>query len=160
MTAEMECEQVKELAPELALCIAAGEERDAALRHLTGCAGCRRLVAELSSVGDELLLLAPARSRPSGSSPASWGRSPRRRRLQPLAPRWRWVAVAAAVVLAAALGAGSVFLATAGDRRFADGYQAVLRQGQGSFLAAAPLQAAQRRVGTVYGYQGIRRGSW
>jgi hypothetical protein len=58
------------------------------------------------------------------------------------------------VVLAAALGGGSVFLATAGDRRLADGYQAVLSQGQGSFFAAAPLQGAQGRVGTVFGYQG------
>jgi hypothetical protein len=47
-----------------------------------------------------------------------------------------------------------VFLATAGDRRLADGYQAVLRQGQGSFFAAAPLQGPQGRVGTVFGYQG------
>jgi hypothetical protein len=47
-----------------------------------------------------------------------------------------------------------VFLATAGDRRLADGYQAVLRQGQGSFFAAAPLQGSQGRVGTVFGYQG------
>lgn len=68
---------------------------------------------------------------------------------------WRWVATAAAaVVLAAALGAGSVFLATAGDRRLAASYQAVLSQGQGSFFAAAPLQGAWGRVGTVFGCQG------
>jgi hypothetical protein len=30
----------------------------------------------------------------------------------------------------------------------------VLRQGQGSFFAAAPLQGSQGRVGTVFGYQG------
>jgi Putative zinc-finger len=158
MTAEMECEQVRELAPELALGIAEGEERDAALRHLTGCAGCRRLVAELSSVGDELLLLlAPAQKPPPGFESrvlAAVAEPPRRRRLQPLAGRRRWLAVAAAVVLAAALGGGSVVLATAGDRRLADGYRAVLRQGQGSFFAAAPLGGSQGRVGTVFGYQG------
>jgi len=66
MTAEMGCEQVRELAPELALGIAEGEERDAALRHLTGCSGCRQLVSELSSVGDELLQLAPAHDPPAG----------------------------------------------------------------------------------------------
>jgi hypothetical protein len=39
MTAELGCEQVRELAPELALSIAEGEERDAALRDLSGCRG-------------------------------------------------------------------------------------------------------------------------
>jgi Putative zinc-finger len=157
MNAEMGCEQVRELAPEVALGIAEGEERDAALRHLAGCAGCRQLVSELSSVGDELLLLAPAKEPPPGFESRVLGRidqPPRRRWLQAFAPRWRLVAVAATLVLAVALGGGSVFLATAGDRRLADGYQAVLRQGQGSFFAAAPLQGSQGRVGTVFGYQG------
>src|ERR671930_539101 len=119
MNAEMGCDQVRELAPELALGIAEGEERAAALRHLGSCTGCRRLVSELSSVGDELLLLAPAKEPPPGFESGVLGRldqPPRRRRLQLLAPRWRWVAVAAAVVLAAALGGGSVLLATADDR--------------------------------------------
>jgi hypothetical protein len=159
MTAEMGCEQVRELAPELALGIATGEERDAALRHLSGCAGCRQLVAELSSIGDELLpLVVPAQEPPPGFESRVLGRlaePPRRRRAQPLTRRWRWVATAAAaVVLAAALGGGSVLLATAGDRRLADGYQAVLNQGQGAFFAAAPLQGTQGRAGTVFGYQG------
>jgi hypothetical protein len=47
-----------------------------------------------------------------------------------------------------------MFLATAGDRRLAASYQAVLSQGQGSFFAAAPLKGARGRVGTVFGYQG------
>ena len=161
MNAEMGCEQVRELAPELALGIAEAKERDAALRHLTGCSGCRQLVAELSSVGDELLRLAPAKEPPVGFESRVLARltePPRRRRLRPLAPPRRWVAVAAAVVLAAALAGGSVFQATAGDRRLADGYQAVLRQGQGSFFAAAPLRGSQGRAGTVFGYQG--RPSW
>jgi Putative zinc-finger len=158
MTGEMGCEQVRDLAPELALGIAEGEERDAALRHLGGCAGCRRLVSELSSVGDELLQLAPAHDPPAGFESrvlAAVAEPPRRRRSQPLAHRWRWVATAAAaVVLAAALGAGSVLLATADDRRVAAAYQAVLTQGQGAYFLAAPLQGTQGRVGTVFGYQG------
>jgi hypothetical protein len=157
MNAEMGCEQVRELAPEVALGIAEGQQRDAALRHLSGCAGCRRLVSELSSVGDELLLLAPVKEPPPGFESRVLGRvdqPPSRRWLRPLAPRWRVVAVAAALVLAVALGGGSVLLATAGDRQLADGYQAVLRQGQGSFFAAAPLQGSQGRAGIVFGYQG------
>jgi hypothetical protein len=162
MTSEMGCEQVRELAPELALDIAEGEERDAALRHLDGCSGCHRLVSELSSVGDELLQLAPAHDPPAGFESRVLARvtePPRLGRRRPLAHRWRWVAAAAAAaVLAAALGAGSVTLATAGDRRLAASYQAVLSQGQGSYFLAAPLQGTRGRVGTVFGYQG--KPSW
>jgi hypothetical protein len=157
MTGEMGCGQLRDLAPELALGVAEGEERDAALRHLSGCAACRQLVSELSSVGDELLQLAPAHDPPAGFESrvlAAVTEPPRRGRRQLLAHRWRWVATAAAVVLVAALGAGSVFLATAGDRRLAAGYQAVLSQGQGAYFLAAPLQGTQGRVGTVFGYQG------
>jgi hypothetical protein len=212
MTAEMGCDQVRELASELALGIAAGEERDRALRHLSGCPGCRRLVAELSSVGDELLLLAPRRQPPpefesrvladlgqlaSSASPGPAASPPAQdssaarvapgsqsaaaapvppdssaARVPPvplarpvprprpawLAGRRRWLVAAVAAVLAASLGAGTVVLATADDRRLADSYRSVLGAGQGSFFAAAPLRGPRGRAGTVFGYQG--RPSW
>lgn len=162
MTNEMGCEQVRELAPEVALGISAGDERGAALRHLAGCPACRQLVSELSSVSDELLLLAPAEDPPPGfqsrvldaiAEPAR----PRRRhalRPGPLTRGRRWALVAAAAVLVAALGGGSVFAVTANDRRLADSYRAVLSEGQGSAFAAAPLQGPRGRAGTVFGYQG------
>ena len=113
-------------------------------------------------VGEELLQLAPAQAPPAGFEAAVVARltePPRRWPVRPLGGRWpRVAAAAAAVVLAATLGAGSVVLATAGDRRLAEGYQAVLRQGQGAYFVAAPLQGARGRVGTVFGYQG--RPSW
>ena len=47
-----------------------------------------------------------------------------------------------------------MLLATAGDRRLAAGYQAVLSQGRGAYFLAAPLHGTQGRVGTMFGYQG------
>jgi hypothetical protein len=159
MTAELRCEQVRELAPELALGIVSGEERDSALRHLTGCPMCRQLVTELSSVGEELLLLAPPQEPPPGFGSRVVGAlaQPTTSSMQARVPRrWRWataVAVAASVV-SAALAGGSVLLATAEDRQLAEGYRAVLSEGNGSFFAAAPLRGSEGRVGTVFGYEG------
>jgi hypothetical protein len=162
MSDEMRCEQVRELAPELALDIAGGQERDAALRHMSGCAECRRFVGSLSTIGDEVLLLAPEHEPPAGFSdrvldrlakeqtPEVTDLRPGRRRNR----RLQVLAVAAAVVLAAFTGAASVLVATAGDRRLADGYRAVLAQGNGSFFAAAPIEGPEGRAGTAFGYQG------
>ena len=55
-----------DLAAELALGIADGEERAEALRHLSTCAECRHVVEELSQVADELLILAPIEEPPAG----------------------------------------------------------------------------------------------
>ena len=162
MTSEMGCEQVRELAPEVALGISTGEERGAALRHLAGCPACRQLVSELSSVSDDLLLLAPAQDPPPGfqSRVLDAIASPvRRRRLHAAKPGaltrgWRWAAAAAALVLVAALGGGSVLAVTSDDRELAKTYRAVLSEGQGSAFAAAPLQGPRGRAGTVFGYQG------
>jgi hypothetical protein len=62
----MTCEEIRDLAPEIALGIADGEERAEALRHLSTCADCRRVVEQLSQVADELLVLAPAQEPPPG----------------------------------------------------------------------------------------------
>ena len=178
MNGEMGCEQVRELAPELAIGIADGQERDAALRHAATCPDCRRLVSELSSVVDDLLLLAPSHEPPPGfasrtvariSPPAAERRHPvirpaarrRHRAIRPVARRVRagrrWLprlAVAASVVAALAVGAGAVYQGTSADRQLAGSYRAVLDQGHGSFFAAAPLRGPTGIVGTVFGYQG------
>jgi hypothetical protein len=70
MTDSPGCHQVREVAAELALGVLAGQERAEALQHLAGCSSCRRHVAELAEVADELLLLTPSREPPWGSSRA------------------------------------------------------------------------------------------
>jgi len=62
----MTCDETRALASELALGIADGAERAEALDHLAGCADCRRAVAELTEVTDELLLIAPEHEPPVG----------------------------------------------------------------------------------------------
>jgi hypothetical protein len=172
MNGEMSCEQVSELTPELAIGIADGEERDAALRHAATCPDCRRLLSELSVVVDELLLLAPSREPPAGFASRTVARiapppapAHRRRPSRPPVRRVRadrrWLprlATAASVVVALAVGAGVVYQGTSADRQLADSYRAVLAQGHGSFFAAASLRSPAGAVGTVFGYQG--RPSW
>src|SRR6266568_6470058 len=166
MNNDMGCEQVRALAADLAIGIADGQERDAALRHAATCAECRHLVSELSSVVDDLLLLAPSHQPPPGFASRTLARmppsspQPRRRAtrhaLRRTAGGHPWVArlaVAASGAAALALGAGAVSQGTAGDRRLADSYRAVLAQGHGSFFAAAPLWSPAGTPGRVFGYQ-------
>ncbi|MBV8303563.1 MAG: zf-HC2 domain-containing protein [Acidimicrobiia bacterium] len=60
------CDDVRELAPELALGNLPGHERADVLRHLEHCADCQRLVEELADAADALLLLAPYVAPPAG----------------------------------------------------------------------------------------------
>ncbi len=155
MIDEMGCKQVEELAPELALDVVGGQERDAALRHVAGCASCRRLVSDLTSVGEDLLLLAPPRDPPAGFEERVLARvvAPPARERTPR--RWlRAAAAMAAVFLAAAIAAGSMYVATADDRRLAGTYRGLLGEAGGSYFAVATLDDDAGRVGTVFGYQG------
>lgn len=151
MNADEGCERVRELAPELAIGIADGQGRDSALRHAAVCQECRRLIFELASIADEVLLAVPAQEPPAGFAARTLDRMGHGR------TRGRWkifLAVAASFVLALAVGAGTVFLATGGDRRLADSYRTVLALGEGSFFSAAPVQGPEGTVGTAFGYQG------
>ena len=174
MNAEMGCEQVRELAAELAIGIADGQQRDAALRHAASCPGCRQLIAELSTVVDDMLLLAPSQEPPPGFAARTLAhiaplearqetRPAGRRATRPVPPGRRWLprlAVAASIIAALAVGAGTVYQGTASDRRLADSYRAVLAQGHGSFFTAAPLRGPTGRAGTVFGYQGHPSWLW
>jgi len=156
----MSCERTRELAPELALGLLDGEQRAQALRHLADCPDCRREVAQLAAVADELLMLAPEREPPAGfesrvlarlQPPPALAR-PRRRVRRVLAPL-------AAAAAAAAVAFGVVLQTTSDDRRLADHYRATLAAGHGSSFEAARLRAPGAvPAGVVYAYRGTT--SW
>jgi hypothetical protein len=152
-----DCDRLREVAAELALGIADGEDRARALDHLDGCAECRAHLERLSSLADELLLLSPAAEPPAGfeGRVAAAMQSPPRR-----AALARRLAVPALAALAAAAVAGvAVWAALADDRDLADSYRETLAVADGEYLDAAPLEApGGEKVGYVYGYQG--RSSW
>jgi hypothetical protein len=141
------CEEVRELAPELALGIVEGEERGRALEHLADCPECRRRVEELAEVADQLLLLAPHREVPVGFESRVLGRvlpSPRPRRLRLV------LAPAAAAVAAAAI----VLAIVAPDLRTASHYRHTLDQANGKEFESYALRAGDTHVGTVFSYEG------
>jgi hypothetical protein len=142
------CEGTRELAAELALGAADGEERGRALEHLATCPECRRVVDELAEVADGLLLLAPSREAPIGFES---------RALEPLGatrPRSRGRRVLAP--LAAAAAAVAITLAVVSDDlRVASEYRDTLSEANGKSFQAASLYApGEVHAGTVFGYQG------
>ena len=151
MSAEPGCRETRELVPELALGILMGEERARALAHVAQCASCGASLSRMTSLVDEMLLLAPANEPPAGFESrvldriAGAGRAPRRR---------RWLAVAAAALVGLA-SAGAVLVTTKDERDLAADYRDTLRTANGSYFSAAPLRSdTGRRVGTIFGYQG------
>jgi hypothetical protein len=144
-------DEIRELAPELALGILEGEQRGRALQHLADCPDCRRYVEKLSDVADELLLLAPHRESPVGFESRVLGKvvpapQPKRRR------RWRLVvAPAAAAVAAAAI----VLAIVAPDLRLASHYRHTLDEANGKeFESYALRDSGGDHVGTVFSYDG------
>ena len=152
MTDSLGCHQVREVAPELALGVLAGQERAEALRHLAGCSSCRRHVAELAEVADELLLLTPSREPPVGFESRVVQRLTGR---APTARRRRLAAMAAAAVLAAALTAIGFHLATKEDRQLAARYRHTLQQANGLYFGAVSLRDTRGHpAGNVFAYEG------
>jgi hypothetical protein len=155
----MKCEEIRELAPEIALGIADGEERAEALRHLSTCAECRRLLEELSEVSDELLLVAPVQEPPVGFEsrvvdalgPQSSARGRLTRWLTP-----RWLATRLVPPLAAAAVAAAALVAVYDDdRQTAERYRDALEQANGQYFQAQPLvDPMGAEAGVAFGYQG------
>lgn len=146
------CAEVRELIPELAMGVAPGDERAMALNHLTTCAECRQVLEETSEIVDELLLLAPQHEPPPGFDAkvidAVSGEQPRRWKIS------KGLIAAAAIILAASLGAGLTRWAGAEDRQLADQYRQTLDVANGDYLRAADLTGADGEAGHVFAYQG------
>ncbi len=144
------CEAVRDLLPELAAGVAAGDDRARALAHLAGCPDCRRELAELSAVIDELVLLAPPREPSPGFESAV---------LSALTPRGRWrprpvVLAAAASLIGALLAGGVVWARTADDVQLAHRYRHTLDVADGEYFLAAPVHGGAGGHGTVFAYEG------
>ena len=153
----LSCEDVRDVAAELALGSATGEERAHALVHIAECAECRALVEELSRTADSLLLLGPEREPPIGFETRAMARfAPHRRRR----PSWRSLVAAA---LVAALSAGGTLAVMArvntNDHKLAVRYEKLIQQLGGRTLRAAELRSLDGTpVGKVYAYDG--KPSW
>jgi hypothetical protein len=160
MSDDPRCAEVRELVAEVALGIAAGDERSRVLDHVADCPRCRRRLAEIAEVADELLLMAPTAEPPAGfksgvlrrlEQETRRGRQPHRSRL-----RWRRALAPVAVALAAAAATlAGIYLATEDDREAASAYRRALEQANGSYFGALPLrEPSGRRAGLVFGYAG------
>jgi Putative zinc-finger len=155
----MRCDEVRDLAPEIALGIADGEERAEALRHLSTCADCRRAVEELSEVADELLMLAPAQEPPAGFESRvvdamGLREPPRRRRTRWLSLRWLAPRVGPALATAAVTAVALVAVYH-DDHQTAERYRETLAQANGHYFEAGRLtDDVGARAGAAFGYEG------
>lgn len=151
MSGPMSCAELRDLAPEVALGIAPGEERARALAHVRGCGECRRLLDGLAETADLLLLLGPRDEPSSGFESAvveQMVAPPARRRPRALA------AIAAAVV-GAALAGGAALWITADDRSLASHYRAALEEANGEYFGVVPLRTVSgERTGHLFAYEG------
>lgn len=152
MSERPDCVEICELLPEIAAGVAIGDDRARALRHLAGCAECRRELDALATVVDELLTLVPSMEPPAGLERSVLaGVAP---------PRRRWwhnpaLRLATAGALAVAVGAGVALQATAHDRWVANQYQEVLRVAGGQYLTVRVITAPHgAEAGRVFAYQG------
>jgi hypothetical protein len=178
MSEDAECAEIRELIPEIAAGVAAGDERALALAHLGACPECRHELAVTADLVDEILTLAPAGEPPAGFESRVMARlAPEARPKHGLAPqalgrqgagrrlwRWRWpasrpgrlTAWAAVTAVVAGLAAGVVWWQTAQDRALAASYRHTLAIAHGHGLSAAPLvTGVGAEQGTVFVYQGV-----
>jgi hypothetical protein len=169
MTDRHECELALPLLAELATGAATGYDRARALLHVSHCPNCRRELAQLSKIADELLLLAPAHEPPAGfesrvMASIAEGAPPPRPPATRRRPAWlrrphristRIVVSTLAVAIGGVLGAGAVWQATSSDRHFATEQREVMEIAKGRYFTAFPItDGSGVRTGTAFLYQG------
>lgn len=151
MATSQSCEATRSVAAELALGVAAGDERARAVQHIEQCGDCRRYVESLVETVDEILLLAPEREPPLGFEAKVMGRLGR-------APRRRWprvVAAAAAAVVIAVAAVWGTLAATSSERQLGGLYRTALERAEGLYFGAELIHAPDgSRSGHMFVYRG------
>ena len=146
---EMDCDDLAEVAAELALGVLTGRERAQAIVHLDRCDACREHVRNLAVTEEELLALLPGHEPPVGFETRVIGRlasgrpggAAGRHRGPPLR-RPRWMLAAAAAVIAVVAGVGGWAM------RPAPGPAG--QTAQSALRTAALVTASHQRVGQVF----------
>jgi hypothetical protein len=148
---EMNCDELADVAAELALGVLTGRERAQAIAHLDRCDACRDSVRQLTDTGEALLGLLPPREPPAGFETrvlTQLGIADRRpERARTGTRRMLAVAAVALAVLASGLGGwglrGAMSSPATGNPRTA------------ASLYSAPLTTASHQsAGTVFLYDG------
>ena len=147
-----ECTAVRDLIPELAMGVAPGEQRAAALAHIATCSDCRTVLELTTDVVDELMMLVPEREPPAGFEARVLAAIDASTKPRLQVRSW----LAAAAVLLAAIGGGlAVRWSDHDDRRLADQYRRALQVADGRYLRAADLVATSGGgAGHVFAYEG------
>jgi hypothetical protein len=147
------CEQLREDGAELALGVLPARERATAVAHLQDCPTCCEYVRELALTADGLLDLIPGMEPPMGFE----GRVLRRigvatgARERPRALRRRVTLVAAAVVVAFAVGLGG--WAIGGSDHATSGTTAPASAGR-TLLTASLIATGGQPIGQAFAYSG------
>ena len=147
---EMDCDDLAEVAAELALGVLTGRERAHAIMHLDRCDTCREHVRDLAVTEEELLALLPGHEPPVGFETRVVSRfGPAGRHRRPPSRRPRWMLAAAAAVIAVTAGVGGWAVRTAGPAPSTAG-----RTAPAALHTAALVTASHQTVGEVFLYSG------
>jgi hypothetical protein len=152
---KVECADVRDLAPEMALGSLDGAVRADVLVHIAHCPACRADLRDLADVVDGLAGLGPSVEPPAGLAErvlaAIRAESPAAPMAAPLAVRgrrrWRRVHLLAAAVIAALIGVGAT-VAVAATRHRSSPSAVVLNAR--SLQVAAMVGADDHRLGDAY----------